>query len=150
MPWPVKKPTYVIVTALVFLAAACAHGDAGLSTAKQRWYTAQVADYNWTVEVACMCQIPPTYAVRVRGGIPIRFAQNGLASGTVSRFTVNAPPLTVEELFSVIDREVALDADKLAVTFDEALGYPSHIEIDEDVQGQDDESEFTVTAFEKL
>ena len=52
---------------------------------------------------------------------------------------------TVEELFALIDSALVRDAAQVTVQFDEALGYPTQLYIDEDLRIADEELGITAS-----
>ena len=52
---------------------------------------------------------------------------------------------TVDELFALIDSALVRDAAQVTVQFDEALGYPTQLYIDEDLRIADEELGITAS-----
>ncbi|MGB7859594.1 MAG: DUF6174 domain-containing protein [Acidimicrobiia bacterium] len=126
------------------LLGACSDGaESDLETAENRWKDSDVTDYEMQVRLACFC--PPD--VSGPFDITVRNEEvNEVQFGGVAIEPTGATPtmaFTVEGLFGIVREN--LSADELAVTYDDDLGYPTLIEIDEDAEAVDDEWRVSAT-----
>ncbi|MDP9350730.1 MAG: DUF6174 domain-containing protein [Chloroflexota bacterium] len=89
-----------------------------------------------------------TAVVEVREGVPVSvIATRGgtpLPAGSFQQHD------TVEELFDVVQRAVAGEAEHLDVRYDARLGFPAHVDVDVRSGWADDEHGFTVEDFRVL
>jgi hypothetical protein len=119
-----------------------------LQEKERQWAAQNIADYKYTLRISCFC--PP----EVVGPVVIEVRNRAAASVTVveSGEPANAQYFsrydTVEKLFAVIQAAMDDNADSISVTYDSALGYPTHISIDHAKMAIDDEISYTITNFE--
>lgn len=137
-----KRRSHLLLV-LVALLVACSGGTEGeLAAAEDRWAASGVSNYDLEVRLTCFC--PPDVAgpfdvtVRDREIVEISY------EGEQIEPTGGTPTMafTVEGLFGIVKDNLAADA--LTVTYDDELGYPTLIDIDEDFDTVDDE--WTVSA----
>jgi hypothetical protein len=120
-------------------------GEAGLAreweAARARWDAAGIDDYTIAYRQLCFC---PHVAVRVE-------VVDGEVVNVVSLDP--EPPmslepedqLTVDDLFD--EAREAFGADRVAITYDDELGYPITIDVDQILEAVDDEYTWTVESF---
>lgn len=118
-------------------------GPEHLERARARWAVAGPDDYRFTVGRICFC--PPAlsgpFEVVVRDGRVASVTRDGQPVGP------DAPALpTVEGMFDAVTEAYASSADEVRVRYDERLGYPVEIYVDEDFQAADEETGYTVSA----
>jgi hypothetical protein len=107
-----------------------------LDGARQRWQTAQIHDYRFTVERLCFCPPP------ARGPVTI----------VVRNDTPLAPPAefdqvaTIPKLHAVVQQAINDRVERLTVSYD-ARGVPLSIAIDVSSMIADEETAYTVSAF---
>ena len=111
---------------------------------RAKWAQAGVDTYRLTLRYGCFCNFGNGDPVRVR-----------VVDGEVVEASVNGKPLkprerrgfpmTVEALFDYAEAAKA-DADKFEFEFDKVLGYPTMINVDQVLNGDDDEFRVDVTS----
>lgn len=130
------------VSELVPSAQPVADGDpaADLAAARARWEAAGVQDYSLRVEERCFCS-PMVAEVRVVAGEIVRAE---VPQDEPEAVVPDA--LTVEDLFARVERGLAYDS--MAVRYDDELGVPLLVVLDDDTNASDDESTIEVTDLE--
>lgn len=127
-----------LLLVLVALVVACSGGTEGeLAAAEDRWAASRVSNYDLEVRLTCLC--PPDVAgpfdVTVSDGEIVDISYEGEQIEPTGGTPTMA--FTVEGLFGIVQDNLAADA--LTVTYDDELGYPTRIDIDEDSDVVDDE-----------
>jgi hypothetical protein len=107
-----------------------------LNAAKQRWQTAQVSNYHYTVERQCFCT--PSF----RGPVTI-VVRNDKPQNTPAGFEDVA---TVPLLHAIVQKAIDDNVDRLGVRYDRR-GVPLSIAIDGSVMIADDEITYLVSGF---
>ena len=136
---------FVRTVAFVFLLASCSHAsvaDVGVAadaaqTHRAEWEAAHINDYAWSVTVRCMAcgDWPGPSQITVKNGKPVQLLGTDY-KGHVEPLSISKDeeggmiPLTVEDLFDVLDDAYARQAQTVEVTYDPQLGYPTEINID--------------------
>ena len=127
-----------LLLALAVLIVGCSGTTEGdLEAAEDRWAASEVSSYDLEVRLTCFC--PPDVA----GPFDITVSNHEIAEvwyeGAVIEPTDATPTMafTVEGLFGIVREN--LSADALSVTYDDELGYPTLIDIDQDSNEVDDE-----------
>jgi len=132
--------------AVLLLVSSCAHasgasaGDSPADAARAhrgQWDAANVKDYDWSVVVRCMAcgDWPGPSHIKVKEGKPVQLLGTDY-KGNVEPLSISKDaqdgiiPLTVEDLFDVLDSAYAHDAQTVEVTYDPKLGYPTEVNID--------------------
>src|SRR4029453_16761563 len=93
------------------------------------WETAGISDYTWHIYVGCFCD-SGTSTVKVVDGKPVELLVAGKRSSIQIDQEHGVIPLTIEDLFDVLDEAYAKDAQVIHVTYDQDFGYPTDIYID--------------------
>ena len=108
---------------------------------RARWELNQLSDYDYVYRRSCECLPAATSAmtVAVRGG-EVASATDTQSGATVAAYEYP----TIDELFDLIQDAIDRDAERLDVTYDTWLDYPTQIRIDYDLETADDE--FTIEA----
>jgi len=114
-----------------------------LRTAERRWYEQGIERYQYTYQrTGCEC-LPEWTRPFV-----IQVERDVVVSAIDAQTRTPAPewfrPMTIADLFRLIDEALNLRAHELNVTYDSQLGYPTFIAVDYDRQVGDDE--FTIHA----
>ena len=105
------------------------------------WQQKGPASYVITVEQQCFCP-GAEYEITVTNGIVSKVTHDG---APVRPAEVQGLPKTVPELFAVV---AGLPAEAaVTVSYDEQLGYPTHISVDPIPNALDDESTIVVHGF---
>ncbi len=106
---------------------------------QERWRDSKLQSYQYTYQRTCFCEpdwIRPVVIDVVNNRIErIVYADDGAPVDS----TYWASYHTVDGLFALIDSALARDAAQITVQFDEALGYPTQLYIDEDLGIADEE-----------
>jgi len=116
---------------------------AALTKAEAMWEEHKPASYEFMIEVRCYCRLsrhPPSFRVTDGQPVPIR-AIDAEAQGTYESYN------TIEKLFGVLRRIATMGPHKMAVKYDQALGYPVSADIDVKKRTKDDELFFRVRGF---
>ena len=108
---------------------------------REKWHQRGPADYAFEFHRSCFCLDTATFPVRITvrqgavtevvwipGGEPIDAAN-------VARFF----NMTLDSLFGVVERAIAVGADRLSVDYDREYGYPTRVTIDYDTRTADEE-----------
>ncbi|HEU4323541.1 MAG TPA: DUF6174 domain-containing protein [Roseiflexaceae bacterium] len=116
-----------------------------LSAAQQRWGSGGLVNYRYTLEITCFCVAPANeqLLVEVQNGATARITT--VAGGEAVSSDQAERAGTVPSLFEIIRDAHERGADEVDVTYDEALGYPTRIRIDEHAQAADDEAVYQVS-----
>ena len=145
---------------VILLTGSCNHGDSPADTARAhraQWEASGISDYTWRVYVGCFCDAGISI-VKVVDGKPVDLLVHGEPASIKLDQEQGYIPLTMEDLFDVLDEAYAEHAQTVKVTYDENLGYPTDISIDPNYGCQtqadgcvvyDDETQYTVKSFEK-
>jgi hypothetical protein len=139
------------------------HGNSPADAARTHraeWDAAGVSDYTWRVYVGCFCD-SGTSTIEVVDGHPVDLRVGGEPSSIDLDGEHGIIPLTMEDLFNVLDEAYAKHAEVVRVTYDQDLGYPTDIFIDPNYgcadpapDGQsctvsDDQTQYTVNSFDR-
>jgi hypothetical protein len=114
-----------------------------LTKAEAMWEEHKPASYEFTIEVRCFCRLsrrPPSFRVTDGRPVPIRAIDAG-AQRTYESYN------TIEKLFGVLRRTAPMGPHKMAVKYNQALGYPVSADIDVKERTKDDELFFRVRGF---
>ena len=115
-----------------------------LRKARQKWEAHRPASYEFTIEVKCFCygiaKTPPAF--RVTAGSSVAVSE---LTGPSAQFYASYN--TVDKLFSMIDRYLALGQDKTILQFDDEFGFPTVADLDPQRDVFDDELFLRVTNF---
>lgn len=128
------------------LLSACASG-ASASEFRERlgtWNEQGPADYTWTVEAADQLGVRRT-TVEVQDGEPVRAVADG-EPVEIDEGTANDTPATVDQLIRLLIL-YGPEAESVDVQWNEDLGYPAQIAIDQ-TDGTDDEVTYRVISFQ--
>ncbi len=112
---------------------------------KKRWADSGLSTYQYTYQRTCFCVRDWTRPV------VIDVANDRIARIVYADDEAPVGPTywksyqTVDELFALIDSALVRDAAQVTVQFDEALGYPSQLYIDEDLGIADEELGITAS-----
>ena len=133
------------ISIALLLAASCSHAGAGAGNApadtaeaqRARWDAASIRNYSWSVVVRCMAcgGWPGPSRIEVKDGKPVQLLGTDY-KGNVEPLSISEDergwviPLTVEDLFDVLDEAYTRHAQTVDVTYDPQLGYPTEINID--------------------
>ncbi len=111
-----------------------------LDAARQRWADAGLDAYRMTLQRSCFC--PEDY----RGPFEVTVRDGAVASARFDGATVDPERVvTVDGLFGLIEDAYERGAERVDVTFDPELGYPTELYIDVSSQMADEEVGYTVS-----
>lgn len=125
-----------LLVGLALLSAGCAGDESptpvsprvALASARTRWQGAGLSTYTWQVTRQCFC--PPLYTVpidmRVRDGRVVEIWRDPGHSVLEDR-TLG---ITVDSLFTVIERALDAGYETVEVSYDPRLGYPAQFNLD--------------------
>ncbi len=112
---------------------------------RKRWEANEFSSYQYTYQRTCFCApdwIRPVVIDVVDDRIErIAYADDGALVDS----TFWASYHTVDGLFALIDQAMTSDAAQVTVQFDDPLGYPTQLYIDEDVRIADEELSITAS-----
>jgi len=121
--------------------------EGSLQDARNRWISAGVASYDYTLQVACFCAPPVTRAVTisVRNGIVVsrHYEDNGEA--VPDALATSFP--TIDGLFIEIQNAIDRGAASVTASYDAGRGFPTHVFIDNAANAADDEVSLSVHGF---
>lgn len=125
--------------ALVLLASSsCSSDSDDLRAARDKWDQAEPDAYSYTYRVGG--QTLTEARVTIDGDqVSFRVLEGGGEQLTPSTVTMDA-------VFEYVE-EALRDADRVDAAYDEALGYPTRVEVDVATNGDDDEYTFGVKNF---
>jgi uncharacterized protein DUF6174 len=128
-----------VLVALVFLPRTLR--TISLHRAERRWQDTSIQDYTWRLDTGCFgaCTDGTPVVIEVRDGEPVHVTGSRPPS-------LEGSPMTVEQLFHRVEREVG--ADGYSVTFDPELGLPTEGHFDPSRASTDDEWGFTVVSLQ--
>lgn len=143
-----KRRAVTAYTIVALTLAACADEPSSSVAQGPRgmWQEAGIVDYTLTIERVCFCPDIGPYVVAVQGGEVVSATREG-EEVPLDDEMLATWPLTVEDLFAEVD-EAERTADEVAVEYDEALGYPSRIDIDRIENAIDDEMTYVVRSLD--
>jgi hypothetical protein len=120
-----------------------------LDAMQSQWQSQGLDNYQFQFQWACFCPAEyrePVWVTVEEGEITsIQAVDQNLESGLPE----NDEYLTINELFEFIRDGVEKDAYEINVTYDDALGFPTSVQIDYDVAIEDEEHGFNILEFEK-
>ena len=120
--------------------------DKALRTAQIRWNNAAVQDYTVVVQHLCFCGYVRPVRITVRSGAVVSSVDAQTGEPVPSYATVR----DVMALFTLIRKAIDDGADRLEVTYDAQLGYPTFINIDYHKNAADDELQVRTSEFQQL
>ena len=144
----------IILIALAFILAACSVGGSELSRNQQKWDSANIAHYRFTLGIGCFCvfrsQMPLTVEV-LNGEVVSMATSDGSALPTTdANYAYYSSYATMDRLFSQIESDPIRKADEVTVKYDSTRGFPSEIYFDYIKAAADDELSLSVSNFEVL
>jgi len=128
----VKRLLSVVVALGLALTACSIHDTREVSLQEATWRRAAVPTYSFTYTDAGQMG-PRSHDLHVVDGLASAPAPEGV-------------PATIDDVFRLLEKEKAR-ADKVTATYDDLLGYPTSVNIDEQASAVDDEWGFTITNF---
>jgi hypothetical protein len=141
-------PVY-LVTVLAASASACSRSadEGDLEAARARWESEGPQHYQFVSRQACFCASdlnrPINITVQVNQIVSAKYVDDQTPVADV----VLRLQLTIDGAFDLIQDAIERDAALLAVSYDEALGYPTSISVDYNKRTADDERALYVTEF---
>ena len=118
--------------------------DAALAEAEGRWKARKPKSYEFALEVRCFCpgltRTPPRFAVVNGEPRPLQDLEPD-SQRVYEHYN------TIEKLFAAIRRSLSFGKYKVAVRYDEDLGYPIVADLDPRREVADDELVLKVTDF---
>lgn len=124
--------------------------NTALENQRARWQASGIRDYQYEYRQQCEC-VPALLEpalIEVRRGMVTRVVYQ--KTGQPASPDAQALFPTIDELFDRIDDAIRSDAAMLIVSYDSALGYPTQIDIDYDLQVVDDEVSIDAAALAAL
>ncbi len=125
-------------------------GPKELSQKKQLWTTQKALNYRYTLENSCFCipeaTQPVTIEVRDGERISIKAVKDG---SSVNEEYFSAYD-TIPKLFDLIQAAYNQQANRISVSFDPKLGFPTRIFIDFDQHIADEEIRLDIYGFEVI
>ena len=115
-----------------------------ISRNRAKWSQAGIDTYRLTLQYGCFCEFGNGAPVKVRV-VDGKVVEATVDGKPIPRRQRQGFPMTVEALFDRAEAAKA-DADKFEFEFDKVLGYPTMINVDEVLNGDDDEFRVDVTS----
>lgn len=122
------------------------NNDKALRTAQVRWNNAGVEDYTVVVQHLCFCGYVRPVRITVRSGAVVSSVDAETGEPVPTYATVR----DITALFTLIRKAIDDGADRLEVTYDAQLGYPTFINIDYIKNAVDDELQVRTSEFQQL
>ncbi len=117
--------------------------QAQLDNAKAKWTQQRLSNYVMTQQKWCFCPReytrPMQYTVK-NGAVDMTAI---VYDDTKEKVTIKVTPMTVDEAFAMIQKAITNKVDKLTVSYDEKMGYPKKVFIDQSIQMADEERSYT-------
>jgi hypothetical protein len=120
--------------------------DKALRTAQILWNSAGVQDYTVVVQHLCFCGYVRPVRITVRSGAVVSSVDAETGQPVPSYATVR----DIAALFTLIREAIDDGADRLEVTYDAQLGYPTFINIDYIKNAVDDELQVRTSEFQQV
>jgi uncharacterized protein DUF6174 len=120
--------------------------EEALRGAQVRWNNARVQDYTVVVQHLCFCGYVRPVRITVRSGAVVSSVDAQTGEPVPTYATVR----DIAALFTLIRQAIDDGADKLDVTYDSQLGYPTFINIDYITNAVDDELQVRTSEFQQL
>ena len=117
-----------------------------LREAQTRWSSGRVQDYTVVVQHLCFCGYVRPVRITVRSGAIVSSVDAETGEPVPTYATVRDVP----GLFTLIRKAIDEGADRLEVTYNSQLGYPTFINIDYIVNAVDDELQVKTSEFAQL
>ena len=145
----------IILLLLAFILAACSFGSRSeLDKNRQRWQSAGITHYRFTLFIGCFCpfsdQMPITVEVQNGEVISMKASDGTPIAATDPGYETFSRHATIDRIFSTLEAGLAGDADEVTVTYDPTYGFPSEINFDYIKNAMDDELSLSVSKFEAL
>ncbi len=139
-----KKTAHLLLLLPALLLAACSLLDGGGNTIvsdlerhRRQWQRQGFDTYEYDLTVGCFCVFRGPAHVTVRADTV--FSVIAVATGAPVDPNFRFAYQTIDDLFDVIEEARKRPADRLEVTYDETLGFPSFLYIDYDFGLADEE-----------
>lgn len=116
--------------------------QAGLDAARAQWEGAGIDSYRWTVRRGCFCPIEYNRPAIVRVVNGVRTSVTDVETGEPVSAQLASQFPTVDGLFDILQAAIDHEADRLEVSYDPALGYPSEVFIDQELYAVDEEQTY--------
>ncbi len=117
--------------------------QAQLDSAKEKWAKQGLSNYVMTQQKWCFCPReytrPMQYVIK-NGTVDMTTI---VYNDTKEKVTIKVTPMTVDEAFAMIQKAITDKVDKLTVSYDEKMGYPTKVFIDKSFQMADEEKSYT-------
>lgn len=146
-----------IFLGIFFLLSACSQfsddeGAESLSYNQHKWELEETTSYSMTIQRSCYCPAGFYPAKVLIKADTVYTALNPDTGKPIPVDSLSGDPRalyadfypTIDGLFQMIKEAREQHADKLEVRYNDAYGYPEHIDIDDIKQAADDEISFTV------
>jgi hypothetical protein len=146
--------SWFFVVSLVFLVMGCtpASGDS-LGTLRENrnlWTDQKINDYRYQLKVSCFCPAevtnPVTIEVRQGDSVSWKYVQTGQDADR--KYFINAE--SINRLFQTIEDAFKQKADEITVSYDQRLGYPVRVYIDQKKNVVDEEIAYEISNFEEI
>ena len=111
---------------------------------RAKWSQAGIDTYRLTLQYGCFCEFGNGVPVNVRV-VDGKVVEATVDGKPIPRRQRQGFPMTVDALFEEAEAAKA-DADKFEFEFDKVLGYPTMINVDQVLNGDDDEFRVDVTS----
>jgi hypothetical protein len=126
------------IAGVILFLAACTAGESveTANSQRARWESMKIDNYAWSLTIRCMAcgDYPGPFTVKVVDGEPVdlhavdyRGDIVKLPLGRIEK--VKFFPLTVEELFDRLNDAYSSHAERVDVSYDATLGYPTHVAV---------------------
>jgi Family of unknown function (DUF6174) len=146
--------TFWLVCSVAVSSAEDASTLEAFQAAKARWAKANVQNYSFVVSYSCFC-----FGQDIRTPVLVRVRKDKIRGATYTAVVRSHPdgqvpqenPLrvTVPDLFRMIEGAINGDSELIIAKYDETLGYPIELAIDEGRGMTDSDFAYKVTSFKR-
>lgn len=123
---------------------------AKLETHRQLWHSQKIANYQYIYQQVCFGPIPTNLPAKIvvknNKIIEVTLLETEQSSEEIDLDSYK----TIDQLFKIIEDAVSRNADKITVTYDPNLGYPTKIFIDYIELAADDEITYLASDLIKI
>ena len=148
-----KRLVVLLIAALAVVAvvAGTVLANSEPTTGRALWESHDITSYRFVLERNCFCLIRGPVVIEVRDGTVVSVVDQETGEATVDGFALSeifSEADTIEKLFELI--EDSQDAAVLQVSYDETLGYPTEVYVDQSEMMADEEIGYVVHELEVL
>ena len=138
----------------VILTACSALGQSDVERNQQKWQNANIAHYQFQLNIGCFCatrdQMPVTVEVQDGKVVSMINANGDVLDATNPTTELIQKYATIDAIFAELNTNEVKNADQVTVTYDATYGFPSDVSVDFSQQMADEELYLNVSGFAAL